>query len=1142
MIWTNRWWITVSLLAGLIVQGRPVVGAQSNVSLLMVGFACPEQDEYLRALASQGFDCDRCEFKEISEDKLKAFQVVVLADVGQPQNDYTEGPQLKKSYDLLQKYIENGGSVFANMYYGQGWHSAMAACNFANRFGADFNLSTLRDPETEVTATAWQVLFGYTENVPKSPVSDGIKGVWYPLTAGGFGMASCCGGMKLSKEWIPLLYAGRSAQQVLLPTGIPVVDKRSNVPSAAPYCLLAGRQVGKGRVAITNIPHGFTISSGTAPALEVIVLDKGLRAKPSDLGKLYVNLYRWLAEPARAAGIGGAPNKFLPPDPAKDRKAPPPPAGPVIWDKFQFPTPKQWVGIVGARTSLSVGKGTVHDYCVKAKAAGLNFIAFTEDFASLTPAELKQLTAECKKESDDSFIAVPGFIIADDIGDHFFVLGTDLKPPDADLLTADGKMLSVNADKHPDWKQGVGDVWIEYFYSRLGFKGTVGSCLHKTGVPYYDYRDYQAVAIVTRENGKVLDDLTDGYLDLQASGQNLQAYALELMNSPADVERVAKTGYRTVIMDNDWIHKCTLATHWDTWHCTYASFPQLITNGPQVVQWERMASHDYWAEGDRWHAGYYESRIRGAVKSEVGLKDIRIYDNGQLVRRYSANTAKEYAVEFKFTREKQHGFVMIAEDVNGGRAITGTYNTQNNQFEEFMCGDRNNQLAYGSGWWPDGTFFKLAIGTTPATPNKGPWNSLIFGCGPYKWDPKVGVGVSTFDGSPESDPLFNIWPGLYTDPKNEDGALHMKANRLLVSADVMVGEGLCDGAFPKGYSPTNVWHSVAPVQPTQLAEASRRFTLWNTLAGGPVCYVIEGQTGVKQPVKLTQPFEVATVDSRAAQGWSIRDGQGRYVSGHKLPGEIKSWVAGSFGSGACASFYDCSLGAVALASLSDGLQYMLDSPTASRLWIKGTTPDKTMSPGQPFRYRMLLASWPRTTLPTDEMTDRFLSAYGLSGKPPIYSLTVEAGKVLDQHFVLAVEGSEAGFAGAVKKCDLPTYLCVMVSGMNDKWTAGYLDRARKRYRGVGLLQGTAYAQIDTTRSDEQFFIGHPVTCENKEVLLNAMQTGNGSFHVEVHNPTDKAVTVNLKVSPVMAELIQLPKTPVEVPAGSSVVVLEAKKQ
>lgn len=1119
----------------LMVLGGAAVAQTAPVSLLMVGFACPEQDEYLRGLAEQGFNCDRCEFKELTAERLKGFQVVVLADCGQSNNDATPGPELTRVGDVLQQYVQGGGSVFINMYYGQIVTPTFAAILLANRFGGDYNLCELRDPETEVTATAWGIRFGYTDQVPASPVSAGVTGCWVPLTSGGFGVRTPAGGMKLGPEWKPFLYAGKGAGLSPVPWGVPFLDQRTNPKLPGPYCLLAGRDFGKGRVAVTNIPHGLTLSSGTAPALEGIVLDKGLRGKPSDLGKLYVNLYRWLGQPGAALGLGGAPNKFTAPDPATVRKAPPPPPGLVVWDKFQFPTPKRWVGVVGARTTLSGGQGTVAQYCAKAKAAGLNFVGFLEDAAQLTPAELKQLHADCAKESTDTFLAVPGFIIADEFEDHFFVLGTDLTLPDDDLMNPERTKLALRQDKHPDWQ--MGDVWLDYFYTRLGFKATVGSCLHGTGVPYYDYRDYQAVAITTRQGGKVVDDLTDGYLDLQASGQNVQPYALELMTSPADLDRVLQSGYRVVVMDNDWIHKCTLATHFNTWHCTYASFPQAITSGPEIVQWERMASHDYWADGDRWHAGYYESRIRGALKSEAGLREVRIYDNGRLVRRYDAAGAKEYAVEFGFTREQQHGFVMIAEDVKGGRAITGTYNTQNNQFEEFMCGDRNNQLAYGSGWWPDGTFFKLGNGMSPATPNKGPWNAMIMTCGAYKWDPKVGVGVSTFDGSPETDPLYNVSPGIYpTDEALADRAFHCKANRLLVSADVQVGEGIIDGTFPAGFSPSNVWHSVAPVSPTKLVTGQRRFSLWHTLAGGPVCYVIEGELGVKQPVTLKGQMDVAAVDSRGAQGWSIRNGQGSFVSGIKVPGETKRWQTGPFGSGACLSFYNSSLGACAVVGLDSDLTYLMDTPTASRFWLRYIPADMKLEPGKPVRYRMLVASWPRTTPPTDEVVDQFLQAYGLAGKPPLYKLQVETGKVLDQRFVLTAEAQDGGFAGQVAQCQLPTYIPVMVRGLNPNWSVGYYDRGGKRWRGIGALEGTGYAQIDPNPRAQRFFIGHPVTCDQAALVINCMQTGNGSFQVELHNPTAQALTANLKVSPYMADLVKLAQPQVAVPAGGSVVV------
>jgi len=102
--------------------------------------------------------------------------------------------------------------------------------------------------------------------------------------------------------------------------------------------------------------------------------------KPSELAAPVGNTFRWLAEPSMKAGWGGAetPANLLNPPvqaweiPATNDWSK---AG-TMRDAGDMP---QHAGLVGARTALSSGSGTVADYAKAARSAGLEFIVFLED-------------------------------------------------------------------------------------------------------------------------------------------------------------------------------------------------------------------------------------------------------------------------------------------------------------------------------------------------------------------------------------------------------------------------------------------------------------------------------------------------------------------------------------------------------------------------------------------------------------------------------------------------------------------------------------------------------------------------------------------------------------------------------------------
>ena len=177
----------------------------------------------------------------------------------------------------------------------------------------------------------------------------------------------------------------------------------------------------------------FTINGGTTWIHDGVVLDKGIGGRPSDFGKLFENTLRWLSEPSLKSGsLGGYvqdPKKLVCPNMRKNPNEYFP-----QFDSYQNPTPPGNVyrGLIGARTRYSTGQGTVPEYAKAAKDAGLDFVVFLEEFGKkggLTEKKYRQLEADCRRLSDDKLLLLPGFSFRNNIGNHMFVYGDDVRWP-----------------------------------------------------------------------------------------------------------------------------------------------------------------------------------------------------------------------------------------------------------------------------------------------------------------------------------------------------------------------------------------------------------------------------------------------------------------------------------------------------------------------------------------------------------------------------------------------------------------------------------------------------------------------------------------------------------------------------------------
>jgi hypothetical protein len=84
-----------------------------------------------------------------------------------------------------------------------------------------------------------------------------------------------------------------------------------------------------------------------------------------------------------------------------------------------------------------------------------------------------------------------------------------------------------------------------------------------------------------------------------------------------------------------------------------------------------------------------------------------------------------------------------------------------------------------------------------------------------------------------------------------------------------------------------------------------------------------------------------------------------------------------------------------------------------------------------------------------------------------------------------------------------------------------------------MLDDAAYAQLSVGAEDSRLFIGHPFTCDRKDVRLTFVQTGEKDFRLDLHNPTGQSQSVRVKRTRSF-DLVQTDGFTVELKPGSSV--------
>lgn len=1077
------------------------------------------QPEFARFLNAQGFEV---QWGEPTPERLKAVNALVLIRA-----------RAERHLPQVLDFVKRGGGLWVEPEIGQS-----AALELEQQYDLMDAIQVAFYPESLVGQSKpfgpLGVNYSHTSQIGKGPVSDGVTSVWYPVGEPGGNVGTIPLG--LGDGWQAVVTAEAGANVKIVSGGgvVPPERHRSQPPSSLP--LFAIREWESGRLAVCGIHSSFLFASGFSPALGRVTLDAGMDGKPSHLGKLVVNTLRWLAEPSLGKpGFGGAttdPKLLHETNLAED-------VPPRDWSKAEFPPAKpNWHGVVGARTTRTTGKASTIEFAAAAKKAGLHFIVFLEEFALLTRDEFESLSAECAKLSDDTFQAYPGFTMQDVFGNHYFVCGPKTVWPERDLLDADGQRFTdVFQGMNPKSPGTLGAVLLEYWLKRGEF--ILGTYLHKRNpLPYYDFRAYDSMAVVTQQDGETLESLEENlpaHKHLVNRGECLRVFALTFMDSPGDLKWVSDGTYHHMAIETDRLGNLEHAFRSINSRMTMSpyNYTTQVTRGPVVEEWRHMGDglwRDY--PGYEWYRwDLYRWRLRLKVTSAKGLKEVAIFDGDELFRRFLPDGQRMFEWQSDLTHNQQHNLFVVATDIDGAQTVTAELWDRIHLFEEYMCYDRMNQLPWGQARWEDTCTQARIIPPTPATAVKGPWSSYMVSspAGLYSTDARLGSGtVFGLDGTGgASVPGISFAPRIESDQGTEAANWgRVRSDRILHSADVMSGIGYLDGLYvdeQRWGQNLTVWETMMPTKPSRWLEASLKRTAFHPhTAGLGAAEIVEMVVTAKQDLKATR-FSLsgntsAPQRAREAAALKTKPEELREIW-LRQPGDYVVWSTPS----------------AAQAVLNLGEQPVVFRTNSLDL------PVTEVRAGQKFPVKLLVIGVPFTVSQDAGWVEDLRVRLGLADTKAVgYRLETKAGAVASRAYSLTLDAQGRGFRGTLTPDKpYPVSVPIQVVHLNPRWSVFFADLKTGQRRPLGMsADGCSWVAYDFGSTAREIFIGHPFVCDRPEVSLTVAQTGQ-SFQIEAHNPTDQVIrtTIGVNLDSGVAGKTQR----VELAAGSSrMVFVEAR--
>ena len=1081
--------------------------------------------DYAKELVQAGIEVDYTDnLGQVTWDRVKHYNVLLLYGLPAAEAGFVA---------TVNKFVAAGGGVF--LWAAENNLGRQVLEPFTQERGAQLPAENViendKDKQGNLTQDPQADGIYYTDNIADSPVSAGVKGIWYPYrTAYNGGM---CGPLLVDDNWTVVVKG--SATTVTKPIDMHEAADAIKNPLTRPGGvtappLFAVRSVGPGRVALINQWQQFSIGSGTKFIFNREVLDRGVQGKPSDFGKLLQNTFRWLAQPSLDNGAAGGyvttPERMLPPNQtaaAKKDYEEKPVTVPADLSVVQIP--QQWHlyrGLIGAKSAYSSGTGTVAEWAAAARQAHLDFLVFMEDFGKLTNDSFEKLKADCVANSDDKLLLLAGFNVMNNIGNHMFFYGPDPDWPSDLTLTGPKKDTILITQEN-----GKGG-WTGYIdkegYPKAEYLTWVLGTYHVEGgqVGYYDFSDspggmripdlrlYAMAATRYYRGGQLVEDMTDQYLTTAECTIPPAPASVNEVTSPAELLAEATSGHALMFArGQNLTRKGPGSVFSDTlrWTHQYDAPDVGNSDGPLVLAWPDCFR--VWTYGaEEFVTSKNLMLCPLLVTSDKGLKSVTLYNGRQLFRRFLCNGAQQFSQTLVLDGTIQRDIVLIAEDVAGGKAITFAHrNWKDGADAPSFCSDHVNdgpcRLAHGPYWYPFVTTPSLSPNVTGDTWDGGPTavmpNIRYQGTNP---------SLDSAQGKEDANRM-DQWPSLEF---SDEGALAVRTQR----------NDMYDDRIETIVNP---WHTYGPIDgPPKLFTLTQRYREWLPPTVGAWNFywaAIPERVGANAAL-LTDilTFSTDVTPQALAVGYMPWRDRATVVAGGPAGAAPVDWAHGPhlFSHGDWLGVVREGLGNSYLffnrgPDVTLALGGQINAVLAGTQWKKGDT------------YSLEFAGFAfPVDVPVHTAAEMQKYADYLANPP---GLEITRGERVASPGILTVKP----FNNAVE-LSLPqpgekmaVTVPLLVPGLNPRWSVGleqitgyskgFYGPGDNRYRPVGVdWEGQAYIPLYPDMApNTHLLVGHPIVAgaAGADLFIQVTKISDkpDRWHVSVNNPTDKPVTVTL---------------------------------
>ncbi|HGJ67192.1 TPA: hypothetical protein ENS27_17665 [bacterium] len=1130
-------------------------------------FCSPRESEYkwidlsyLTELNQKGFEVDHTDsILDMTWERISKYNVLALYSTPHDETFST----------LIDKYLSEGGGVILFAYEHNIGKQFMS--DIFEHWGAKIPVERIVEQDQNKLSSFSHMGYpaAFTDKINPSPVSKGVKGIWYPSQIAYNAQQTCS--IWVNDDWQVVVSASETS--ITKPVDL---NNSPSGPVDSPFIrpegvksppLFAIRDYANGRIAFLSQYPQFSVGQGTKWLYNREILSKGLKGIQSDFGLLLENTYRWLAEPSLKKGnLGGYVTNLARLMP--ENKQPEAFNGyeELTWlDDSQImgymgynhagQDKRLFRGLIGIKSSYSTGFGTVAEYAESAQKAGLDFIVFMEDFDHLTPEKLESLKSECQKYSNDKVWLYAGYTIKNNIGNYMFFFGPQVPfPPDRCLTGENNTLLNQqNQDKDGNYLNQQGYVldWLLTACHLGANKAQVGFYNFKNsrrGMHMTDLRTYGMAALRFYDHGKLIEDVTDVYLTTALGTLPPAPASVNIVTSPDELIKEANSGNSLTYAEGKSIK--TLFDESLRWTHQYDGVNVFVSNGPEIIAWPRCYRvGTFGSEEFVTGRTFMPSLI--SVKSDKGLKEIAIYNGDVLFRRFILNGEKKWEKMLHLEGAVQKNLILITTDIDGGKAVS---------FARRCWKDSGKEIAFCSDHVNDCKSYGMMLARGPASVPAIVMPSMSNDIAGNTWDggPAGILPLITLQGNP---------PILDSDKGKEDGDRFNQIPILEFSDEGAVAvtsfrNEIFDDVVPSG-EVINPWHGYGPKGESKLVEHNLRYREFITptigapengwaghgvRAGANAC-LFRGEIRFKQDMKVKSLslFRNWHVPIASPVILVIRSAEG--IKEINLS-EINEWEKFTIKKGDWFAFYSQQLSNKHIIFNRDNdLILSVTRPNGVWLYITADLEGKDVKGNDLYTYELFSINFPvdvevKGVEQIKNMIDYVSNPTGMS---------IMKGQRLandglldfkpDDHIV------EIMFPKPKNKTNLT--LPVRVQKLNPRWSVGLFQKegyvkgdygiGKDRYRPLGLdIYGNAYIPVYIDYAEKtHLVIGQPVIADDNgnELFIQVTHINENPqrWHVSVNNPTDKPIKTTLK------KTMELPgfdfaTQEISIPAGGYIVI------